>query len=55
MHKEMADHGDVLELALQDTYRHLPRKLLLGLRYAYGQGYDYVMKTDDDVYIHVPR
>jgi hypothetical protein len=38
-----------------DEYRGLPSKVWLALKWAQEQGYDYVFKTDDDVYVRPER
>lgn len=38
-----------------DDYRSLPMKVKRAVEWAYDQGYDYVFKTDDDVYVRPER
>lgn len=38
-----------------DDYRSLPAKVYHALKWALDNGYDYIMKTDDDVYIRPER
>ncbi|XP_014769121.1 beta-1,3-galactosyltransferase 1 [Octopus bimaculoides] len=55
MDKENALHGDILQVDVIDSYRNLSLKVIGGLCWITDsfQSIDYVMKTDDDVYINV--
>lgn len=43
--------ADTIELDCDDSYQGLPDKIRSIVRWAYENGYDYVMKLDDDVVI----
>ncbi|NXI66926.1 B3GT4 galactosyltransferase, partial [Anseranas semipalmata] len=53
---EARRHGDVLQGAFADTYANLTRKtlLLLGWAAARCPGARFVLKADDDAFVHVP-
>ncbi|GAB1598399.1 beta-1,3-galactosyltransferase 1-like [Argonauta hians] len=55
MDKENTLHGDILQVDVIDSYRNLSLKVIGGLCWITDrfQNVDYVMKTDDDVYINV--
>ena len=46
---------DEVFLDCEDGYRSLPMKVKLAVEWAYNHGYDYVAKSDDDVYIRPER
>jgi hypothetical protein len=48
-------HDDELVFECDDTYFGLPKKVQLSHQWALQQGYDYILKTDCDVYLHTPR
>jgi hypothetical protein len=52
--ESLGTSGDVL-LDVDDNYAALPRKVQAMLEWALEQGYDYVFKTDDDVYLRPER
>lgn len=43
---------DCVELDCDDSYQGLPDKVREIIRWAYAQGYEYVLKCDDDVVLH---
>ena len=45
--QEVDSHGDVEVLAHRDTRRDASLKAMGALRYAWNQGYEYVVLTDD--------
>ncbi|XP_064595023.1 beta-1,3-galactosyltransferase 1-like [Liolophura sinensis] len=49
-------YGDILQLFTPDTYRNLPEKILLGFHWVMDSvpRIKYVVKSDDDVYLHLP-
>lgn len=49
------EEQDVVQLPVDDSYRGLPSKSSAICRWAYSQGYDYVVKCDDDVYLQPGR
>lgn len=55
MEKENSLHGDILQVDVIDSYRNLSLKVIGGLCWLGEalQTADYIMKTDDDVYINV--
>ena len=54
LQREVAEHRDVTLLDLVDTYRNLPRKLLLYFEFIVKRGrFDYLLKTDDDCLLNV--
>lgn len=46
---------DELVLSVDDTYQGLPQKIQASHKWALEKGYDYILKTDCDVFMHVPR
>lgn len=47
-------HGDMVFVDVVDTYRNVPRKLLLFYRWLEGAvTFHFLLKTDDDCYIHL--
>jgi len=46
---------DELSLDCDDGYYYLQIKVQAVMRYAYRQGYDFVIRCDDDTYIDLPR
>ncbi|XP_064616350.1 beta-1,3-galactosyltransferase 1-like [Liolophura sinensis] len=54
--EEHGRHGDILQLFTPDTYRNLPEKILLGFHWVMDSvpRIKYVVKSDDDVYLHLP-
>ena len=46
---------DELVLPVDDTYSGLPAKIQASHKWALEQGYDFILKTDCDVYMHIPR
>jgi hypothetical protein len=46
--------SDEIILDVDDGYKELPAKVQGVCRWALDNGYDYIFKTDDDVYINVP-
>jgi hypothetical protein len=53
MNREPAD--DEVFLDCCDLYRGLPSKVWQAMQWAHKQGYDYVCKVDDDVYVRPER
>lgn len=49
------EFDDELVLPLDDSYVGLPAKIQASHAWALGQGYDYILKTDCDMYVHIPR
>jgi hypothetical protein len=47
--------ADEVMVEAPDDYRNFPRKVQAMLRWAHDQGYDYVFKCDDDVYVQPNR
>jgi len=47
--------ADEVFVTCKDDYRSLPLKVKEAMQWAYEQGYDYVFKTDDDVYVRPDR
>lgn len=52
--KEAAKYRDMIIGDFPDTYRNITKKLLMAFKWASEQNYDYLLKTDDDVYINIP-
>lgn len=50
-----AQQGDELIVDTDDSYTGLPAKIQKSHEWAVKQGYDFILKTDSDVYMHVPR
>jgi hypothetical protein len=48
-------HGDELIVAVDDGYYGLPDKIQVSHKWAWTEGYTHILKTDSDVYVHIPR
>lgn len=48
-------YGDELIVEVDDSYNGLPAKIQKSHKWALEQGYDFILKTDVDVYMHIPR
>jgi len=46
---------DEIVFPVDDSYQGLPAKVQASHKWALEQGYDFILKTDGDVYMHVPR
>lgn len=57
LEKENKIHGDIVQEDFTDVYRNLTLKSLMGLRWVarYCTSARYMLKTDDDVFVHLPR
>ena len=53
--EEMEQYGDMLLGNYVDTYRTITTKLLMAFQWATKIKCDYVLKTDDDVYVDIPK
>ena len=53
--QEAKENGDILQGDFFDTARALPLKTIMALRWASNARSEYILKTDDDMYVHVPR
>ncbi|CAB4034193.1 beta-1,3-galactosyltransferase 5-like [Paramuricea clavata] len=51
---EAKKYGDIIIGDFPDTYRNITQKLMMAFKWASEQNYEYLLKTDDDVYINVP-
>ena len=47
--------GDEISFPVDDSYGGLPAKIQVSHKWALEQGYDYILKTDCDMYVHIPR
>ena len=52
---EAAKTKDILVGDFADNYQNLVLKVLMGLRWAKQVDCSFVLKTDDDIYVHLPR
>ena len=52
---EHNEHGDLLIGDYKDEYRNITTKLLMAFNWASKIKCSYILKTDDDVYIDIPR
>lgn len=52
---ERAPKSDEVFVDCKDDYRSLPMKVKRAVEWAYENGYDYIFKTDDDVYVRPER
>ena len=52
--REARRYGDMIIADLPDTYRNITKKLMIAFKWASVQNYEYLLKTDDDVYINIP-
>lgn len=52
---EVQAYGDILRLKYTEAYSHLLFKTLSSLRFASTRDVKFIVKVDDDVYVHVPR
>ena len=48
-------HGDELIVDTDDSYVGLPAKIQASHGWAFLKGYTHILKTDCDMYVHVPR
>ncbi|XP_067676172.1 beta-1,3-galactosyltransferase 1-like [Haliotis asinina] len=57
LEKENKIHGDIVQEDFTDVYRNLTLKSLMGLRWVaqYCSSAFYMLKTDDDVFVHLSR
>lgn len=53
--KEQEEYGDLLIGDYRDAYRNITTKLLMAFQWASRLKCNYVLKTDDDVYIDIPK
>lgn len=47
-------YGDELIVEVDDSYVGLPAKIRDSHKWALTQGYDFILKTDSDVCMHIP-
>ena len=52
---EQDKHGDLLIGDYKDAYRNITTKLLMAFQWASQMKCTYILKTDDDVYIDIPK
>lgn len=52
---ELQEHGDLVLVELEETYRNLPRKMLGFYEWLLSSSlaFDFVLKTDDDCYLNI--
>lgn len=50
-----AQQDDELIVETDDSYNGLPAKIQKSHEWAFKQGYEFILKTDSDIYMHVPR
>ncbi|XP_076448322.1 beta-1,3-galactosyltransferase 1-like [Babylonia areolata] len=57
VHMESERFGDVVQEDFLDSYRNLTYKAIAGLKWAAGfcPGVSYILKTDDDILVNMPR
>ena len=53
MLRESEQYEDILVTPNRDYYRDINEKLLSSLRYAVDQGYDFILKTDDEYCVDI--
>ena len=54
--KEMERHGDIIIGDFTDSYHNMTRKMLYAFNWASSKfSMQYILKTDDDVYMNVPK
>lgn len=55
--KESYRYGDLIQIDLEESFRNLGRKSVAGLQWSktFCGKADFVMKTDDDILVHVPN
>ncbi|KAL4232126.1 Beta-1 [Mactra antiquata] len=53
--REQVKYGDVVQADFVDSYRNLTIKVMMGIKWAtiYCSGVQYMMKVDDDTFVHV--
>ena len=49
------EFDDELVLPVDDSYQGLPSKIQASHAWAVEAGYDFILKTDCDMYVHIPR
>ena len=52
--QEAGKFKDMIIGDFADTYRNITKKLMMAFKWASSQKYEYLLKTDDDVYINIP-
>ena len=54
---EQKANGDVIEADIKETYQNLTLKVQMGIDFAVNEcgNFDYVIKTDDDMYLNIDR
>ena len=52
---ESERYGDIIIGDIRESYWNITFKLLMGLKWAANQKPQYLLKTDDDVYVHIPK
>lgn len=52
--QEARKFRDMIIGDFSDTYRNITKKLMMAFKWASSQKYEYLLKTDDDVYINIP-
>lgn len=57
MQHESYRYGDLVQINLTESFRNLGRKSVAGLQWSklFCKSADFVMKTDDDILIHIPN
>lgn len=57
LNEESKEHGDIIQADIVDTYANIVYKSLAVLQWVsqYCPRAEFVIKTDDDVFVHVPR
>ncbi|XP_076314444.1 beta-1,3-galactosyltransferase 5-like [Tachypleus tridentatus] len=55
--EENVRYGDIVQEDFPDTFKHLALKSVMGLKWSvsFCNNADFVMKTDEDIFVHVPN
>lgn len=48
-------NDDEISFPVDDSYQGLPAKIQASHKWAYDQGFNFILKTDCDMYVHIPR
>ena len=51
----MCSRSDEMNFPVDDSYNGLPAKIQASHKWAFDQEYTHILKTDSDMYIHIPR
>ena len=55
LHREHLEYGDIIQCSFYDTYRNLAYTRIIGYKWAsiYCRNANFILKTDDDIYVNI--